>query len=245
MASRANELKVWLQHHPNPSYRNIFLTLKKIRQFEIPTPTFYNKCLYSLHSLALALWHAPVRTLYSTPAFKGRVNRCGKRLYLYGGVPYVSGPVEINLGNDCRISGHTTFSGRPMSDNPTLMLGNNIDIGWQTTIAVGRKVTIEDNVRIAGRAFLFGYSGHPLDARRRAMGEGDDESQVGDIVLKRDVWLGTNVTVRQGVTIGEGTVVAAGSVVTKDLPPYVIAAGNPAKVVSTVKPRANGGFSHA
>ncbi len=142
--------------------------------------------------------------------------------------------MTISIGNDCRISGSTTFSGRVQAANPTLSVGSNVDIGWQTTIAVGNQVIIEDNVRIAGRAFIFGYSGHPLDAKRRANGEGDDENQVGDIILRKDVWLGTNVTVKSGVTIGEGTVVAAGSVVTKSLPPFVVAAGNPAIVVSQI-----------
>lgn len=100
---------------------------------------------------------------------------------------------------------------------------------------MGGKVIISDNVRIAGGAFLFGYSGHPLDAKRRAAGEGDDPQQIGDIVLEQDVWLGTNVTIKGGVTIGEGAVVAAGSVVTKNIPSFSIAAGNPARVVGQIK----------
>ncbi|GAL11034.1 acetyltransferase SypM [Vibrio astriarenae] len=109
-------------------------------------------------------------------------------------------------------------------------------IGWQTTIAVGTKVIIEDNVRIAGRANLFGYSGHPLDASRRAAGEPDDIDQIGDIILKKDCWLATNVIVKSGVTIGEGAIIAAGSVVTRDIPPYVIAGGSPAKVIKAIEP---------
>ena len=44
-------------------------------------------------------------------------------------------------------------------------------------------------------------------------------------------WLGMNVTVLKGVTIGEGAVVAAGSIVTKDVPPWTLVAGNPARVI--------------
>ena len=179
------------------------------------------------------------RFCYWTPAFKGRVAQCGKRLYLYGGLPFVSGPLQISIGDDCRVSGHTTFSGctQPLEglEHPLLSIGNNVDIGWQSTIAVGKRVIISDNVRIAGGAFLFGYSGHPLDAKRRAQGEGDDPQQIGDIILEQDVWLGTNVTVKGGVTIGEGAVVAAGSVVTKSIPAFAIAAGNPARVVGQIK----------
>ena len=54
------------------------------------------------------------------------------------------------------------------------------------------------------------------------------------IILHNDVWIGSGVIVMQGVTIGEGAVIGAGSVVTKDIPPYSIAVGNPCKVIKTI-----------
>jgi acetyltransferase-like isoleucine patch superfamily enzyme len=53
----------------------------------------------------------------------------------------------------------------------------------------------------------------------------------GDIVIGNDVWLGYNVIVLSGVTIGDGAVIGAGAVVSKDVPAYGIAAGNPAKLI--------------
>lgn len=53
----------------------------------------------------------------------------------------------------------------------------------------------------------------------------------GDIVIGNDVWLGYDCLIKNGVTIGHGAIVAAKSVVVKDVPPYSIVAGNPAKVV--------------
>lgn len=53
----------------------------------------------------------------------------------------------------------------------------------------------------------------------------------GDIVVEDDAWLGLGATVLSGVTIGQGAVIAAGAVVTRDVPPYAIAAGAPARVV--------------
>ncbi len=50
-----------------------------------------------------------------------------------------------------------------------------------------------------------------------------------EVVIEEDVWCGVNVTILKGVTIGRGAIIAAGSVVTKDIPPYSIAAGIPAK----------------
>jgi acetyltransferase-like isoleucine patch superfamily enzyme len=226
--------KNWLQHHPNPGYRKLFAVLKKMKNLDIPTPQFYNRSVYLLYTNIRNLSDMLLRVFLHTPSFKGRLKSCGQSLYLYSGLPFVSGPLNIHIGNHCRISGQTTFSGRSASHNPELRIGNNVGIGWQTTIAVGRKVIIGDNVRIAGRSFLFGYPGHPMNAAQRAQGLPDSDSQVGDIHLENDVWLGSNVTVSSGVTIGEGTVVCSGSVVTKSLPPFVLAGGNPAKVIRSI-----------
>lgn len=53
----------------------------------------------------------------------------------------------------------------------------------------------------------------------------------GDIIVENDVWIGATSTIMSGIKISNGAVVAGGSVVTKDVPPYAIVAGNPAKVV--------------
>lgn len=176
------------------------------------------------------------RILFWTPMFKTQLNKVGKRLYLFGGMPLVQGVLSIEMGDDCRISGNTTFSGRwagPIT--PKLILGNNVDISWQTTIAVGTKVQLGNNVKIAGKGFLAGYPGHPIEAKARAQGLPDLDSQVGDIILEDDVWLASNVTVMQGVTIGKGTIVAAGSVVTHCLPSGIIAGGVPAKIIRRIE----------
>ena len=146
-------------------------------------------------------------------------------------MPVVIGNLKIQIGNDVRLAGMTTLSGRSVNINtPLLDIGNNVDIGWRTIIATGTKIIIADNVRIAGDCHLAGYPGHPIDAKARAQGMPDTDDQAADIVLDKDVWLASGVSIMAGVHIGEGTIVAAGSVVTKDLPAGVLAAGIPAKV---------------
>lgn len=110
---------------------------------------------------------------------------------------------------------------------------------------MGSKIVLGDNVRIAGRAFLAGYPGHPINARDRALGKPDRDEQVGAIVLEQDVWLGTGVMVMAGVTIGAGTIVAAGSIVTRDLPAGVLAAGVPATVLRPLQPQDHSDPAHA
>jgi acetyltransferase-like isoleucine patch superfamily enzyme len=193
-----------------------------------------HRALYALHKGVAGAWANATRILWWTPLFLSRVENEAPGLYLEGGMPLVLGPLTMRFGRDVRLSATTTLTGRGASAAPLLEVGSNVDIGWQTTIAVGTRVVLGDNVRLAGRCFLAGYPGHPLEAERRAAGLPCDPGQSGDIVLEDDVWLASGVTVLAGVRIGRGTVVGTGSVVTRDLPPGVIAAGCPARVVREI-----------
>ena len=63
----------------------------------------------------------------------------------------------------------------------------------------------------------------------KVLGEKNEALSKGDIVVEDDVWIGCNCTILSGVRIGRGAVIAAGAVVTKDVAPYSIVGGNPAK----------------
>ena len=77
----------------------------------------------------------------------------------------------------------------------------------------------------------LGYSFHrgkPLFEGIFKYPEGENYYQ---LVIENDVWIGSNVLLLGGIRIGNGAVIAAGSVVTKDVPPYAIVGGNPAKII--------------
>ena len=228
------KLKQHLKNSESPVVKSLVTKLKLARQITIPPIKIIYAPLFFLHHAISNFCTNVMRIAYWTPLFLTRVYKKPKYLFLYGGMPMIIGPLTIELGNNCRISGHTTFSGRSTSSQPTLYIGNNVGIGWQTTIAVGTKVIIGDYARIAGGGFLAGYPGHPIAARERALDKPDKDEQCGDIILEESVWLGTGVKVMPGVTIGKNTIVAAGSIVTKSLPANVIAAGVPAKIVRAI-----------
>jgi maltose O-acetyltransferase len=64
----------------------------------------------------------------------------------------------------------------------------------------------------------------------------EDRTHIGkNIILEDDVWIATNATVIGGVTVGKGSIIATGSVVTKNIPPYVLAGGIPARIIKVLE----------
>lgn len=242
MLMASSRIKHWVKTDESKMASRARALYYQLRFAELPLPKGVAKLLYATYLGLRNLFANLLRILWWTPLFKSQLSSDKGGLYLYGGLPYCAGPLDIHLGRQVRLSGQTTFTGRSTSkQRPQLVIGDNVGIGWMTTIAVGSRIELGDNVRIAGRAVLLGYPGHPLDAAARAAGLPDTDNQVGEIILEPDVWLGTGVTVNSGVRIGQGSVVAAGSVVTRDIPPGVLAGGVPAKVI---RPLAQGG-NHA
>lgn len=96
----------------------------------------------------------------------------------------------------------------------------------------GAGITIEDDVLI-GSCVHF-YTGNHSFKRLDVPIIDQGHEPFSDITLKRGCWIAANVTILAGVTIGENSVVAAGSVVTKSIPPGVVAAGVPAKIIKNI-----------
>lgn len=108
----------------------------------------------------------------------------------------------------------------------------DVTIGSRSIIGIGNviigPVEIGNNVIFAQHvgilAMNHGYSNINIPIR-------DQKCTAALIRIEDNCWIGTNAIVVSGVTIGRHSVVAAGSVVTKDIPPYTIAAGNPARII--------------
>ena len=131
---------------------------------------------------------------------------------------------------------NVTFGrGLKMSGSKNVYIGNNVSIGEDARFMCTRaKIILGDNVMFGpGVTCITGE--HRTDMIGRYMisvtnNEKRPEDD-RDIIFEGDNWVGANVTILCGVTIGEGVVIAAGAVVTKDVPPYSIVGGVPAKVI--------------
>lgn len=99
------------------------------------------------------------------------------------------------------------------------------------------KLYIGNFCSIASDVLFLLNSEHPLNHistypfKVKVLSESSESLSKGDIVIDDDVWIGCNSTIMSGVHVGQGAVIAAGSVVTKDVPPYAIVGGVPAKVI--------------
>ncbi len=103
----------------------------------------------------------------------------------------------------------------------------------QTKLIVGKYSAVGGTILLGGQHAVKHVASYPLRIHLGMEGAGSDGNPAirGDIVMGSDVWVTFGAWVLSGVTIGDGAVVATGSVVTKDVPPYAIVGGNPAKVI--------------
>lgn len=100
-------------------------------------------------------------------------------------------------------------------------------------LEIGNYVSIASNVWfiLGGNHQMNTYSNYPIASMFIELCPEKDALTKGKIIIEDEVWIGANVTILSGITIGKGAIVAAGSVVTKDVPPYSIVGGNPAKII--------------
>jgi acetyltransferase-like isoleucine patch superfamily enzyme len=110
----------------------------------------------------------------------------------------------------------------------TLEIGDFTSVGEYTHIWAGDVgLSIGKNVMIAAHCCITTL-GHDTTAQYM-----NKSLTAKKVTIEDDVWLGYNVTILPGVTIGKGSVIGAGSVVTKNVPPFSITVGNPAKHIKT------------
>ena len=200
--------------------------------FEAPVVPPWHGFLYREHQLRIHLWRDFWRACYYQPMFRTQCESCGKKLYLYHsgqGIPYFIGDLCISIGNNVKIFDRSGFAGLTVGERPRLTIGDNTDIPSPISIFVGNEVSIGANCLIVS-AFIADNPGHTMNYNTRLTDRVDIE-RVGAVRIGDYVWAAHSSMIIGNVTVGTGAVIAACAVVTKDVPPFCVMAGNPARLV--------------
>lgn len=111
-----------------------------------------------------------------------------------------------------------------------LSIGHNVGISG-CTIAASERIEIGNYVLIGSGCLITDSDAHAIDPSLR---RDNGKCKTSPIMIEDDVFIGARSIVLKGVRIGRGSVIGAGSVVTHDIPPFVIAAGNPCEVIRSI-----------
>jgi len=142
--------------------------------------------------------------------------------------PIIKNNGIINLSDHVRIWSNTNQTILFTAKNAILEVGENSRING-SHISVSNKLVIGKNVRIAPYCIIIDSDFHKVDDHF------SNEGVSKPIIIEDDAWITMHCMIMKGVTIGKGAVVASGAVVTKDVPPYTVVAGVPAKIIKKIK----------
>jgi len=144
---------------------------------------------------------------------------------------------DVKLGENVKIHNFVNLYGCEIGDDTKIgvfveiqknaRIGKRCKISSHTFICEG--VTIEDNVFI-GHSVVFINDTYPRATNFNGELQCEEDWKVEPILVKKGASIGSNSTILSNVTIGENAIIGAGSVVTKDVPPNMIVAGNPARL---------------
>lgn len=140
----------------------------------------------------------------------------------------------ISIGSDSIIECTIAFD----KEDASVIIGDRTFIG-SSLLVCAKNIEIGDDVLISWGCTIADHNSHSIyfderkdDVLNWAKGiKIWDHVKMESVKIKNRAWIGFNVIILKGVTIGEGSVVAAGSVVTKDVEPYTVVGGNPAKFI--------------
>lgn len=164
-------------------------------------------------------WHWLKAVLWSVITLRFFIDLI--RLLAYYSVNCIVGRQQATIGKNCKI--HPTV----MLRQPTMIkIGDHCSINHNNIFQAGRQtgtITLGNHVLTAANVMFVAYS--------HAFPIIDQGYYDAPIVVEDDVWIGFGAIILAGVTIGRGAIIGAGSVVNKDVPPYAIVGGVPAKVL--------------
>lgn len=173
-----------------------------------------------------AIYSLRVRTLFAKVGQNLQANRS---IHVWNGGGIYIGD-NVHIFNNCQLATHPNSN----FENPQIIIGHGCTLGEQTHITCANKITIGDNL-LTGRRCTITDNSHGSSTLDDLLINPHARSILskGDVYIGKNVWLGDNVVVLPGVNIGDGVIVGANAVVTKDIPSYSVAVGNPIKIVKS------------
>lgn len=177
----------------------------------------------SMSFVALSIVFARIKDLLSTMHWSGNLRRVGAGAVVQSGVT-IRYPAHVELGERASISRGVEMS----SEFPDsfCVLGDRIIVGRDVRLDFSGGLKVGDDTVISEGTTIFTHS-HGLDPKSDPVKK--------PLRIGEKVWIGAGVLIVEGVgAIGDGAVVAAGSVVTKEVQPFTLVAGVPAKVVRSI-----------
>lgn len=142
---------------------------------------------------------------------------------------YVHCASTVALGDNCRLYCWDESHGKKFDREPEIRIGERVRVTRNLTLQCASRIIIDDDALLASDIVMIDY-----DHGKSPLTDSYVMNQLeltGGIHIGRGAWIGNNVIVIGGVEIGEKAIIGAGSVVTKSIPPYSIAVGNPARVI--------------
>ena len=159
---------------------------------------------------------------------------------------YCSITDDVKIGKNVKIFSFVNLYGCEIGDDTKIgafveiqkgaNIGKKCRISSHTFICEG--VTIEDGVFI-GHNVTFINDKYPRSTNEDGSMQSETDWKVVETFIKKGASIGSSSTIMCGITVGEGAIVGAGSVVTKDVPPYTLVIGNPARIVGKVDKKGN------
>jgi len=167
-----------------------------------------------------------LRYLFWKTVLNSSGGKIGRRVKFYEGVRLACNqPGAMSIGDNVRILRNVTIA---TCGSGKISIGNNVHIGEGTIIQSGDEIVIRDNVIIGPQNIIVDFDHVYRDKDTPIIKQGHNAKK---ILIEEDAWVSSHCSVIKGTVIGRGSVVGAGAVVNKDIPPFSVACGVPAKVI--------------
>ncbi len=224
------EFKTKIKRRDTPFFDRLFRLAKFVRHIEMPYIMGLHDLGYHERRARVTAWRSFWRMFYHQPLFRSRCEKCGKQLYIDNtgqGLPFLEGNLKMHIGNNVFLYDRITLAGLTVGDNPTLTIGDNTVIGMPVAIMVGKEISIGNNCLIAC-SLIADNPGHNLDYKRRFRKL--HKILIGKVKIGNYVMTAHRSMIVGNLTIGDGAIIGVNCVVTKDVPPFCMVEGNPARI---------------